>query len=366
MNEIQSAVSEGFKSVEKNLSEKQAAFESKMNAAIVDIAQSKTSMGGGMAAEAKSVNYGEEVERQFKSFEANFDKTPNIKIELKAAPSFLSSANGASVQGNVYGSGSEPIIGFQNAITSSDSVHANSLVYSRFISGDTIVGSVQQVKEGDLKAQLNVDLLSVQQDSIQIATWSKASRQIYKDTNGGISSLLNTAHRRALMLQLDDILWNGTKLQTGANSFAGYKNLFTAGTNKYTSVIDNISNAQAWLQQKGFSADTVVMSANTALEIRVARDKNDRPLGEYLNNTQGETLRGLRIVISPAFKDTEVAVLSSAHSTLNYVDALSTQIFIAGDDAITNLQTFLTETRVIPTFLSANSGLVFTTTPASK
>lgn len=364
--DINQTIESGFKQVEEKLGKDVKALEAKMDAAITDLAQSKTSIGGAMALETKGVNYGEEVERQFKGFEANFDKSPNIKIEVKAAPSFLSSANGSSVKGNVYGSGSEPIIGFQNAIQNASDVQANSLVYSRFISGDTITGSVQQVNEGDLKAQLNVDLLQVQQNAIQIATWSKASRQLYKDTNGGISSLLNTAHRRALMLQLDDILWNGTKLQTGANAFPGYKKLFTAGTNKYSSVIDNISNAQAWLQQKGFAPDTVVMSANTALEIRVARDKNDRPLGEYLNNTQGETLRGLRIVISPAFTDTEVAVLSSAHSTLNYVDALSTNIYIAGDDAVKNLQTFLTETRVIPTYLSANSGLVFSTAPASK
>ena len=347
------AVGNRIKSVEDSLT----AANQKTDMAILDLSQKMTSFGTmGSKGSMATKSFGDQVAEGYKAQESVFENTKHISIKSAgAAPAFLTSANGSSVSGGVIGQAASVVYGMQNALSLATFTD-HTQVYARFNNDNvTIKGSIVQEKQGDLKAEIDVDLQQITQNAIQIATWSSLSRQLFKDQKQ-ISSIIETAHRRQLVLAMDKILVQGFKGATAADSFEGYAALATPFSKAGATLWDSVSYCQDQMFQDGFNPQVVVMNPADAIAGRLAVDKNNRPLGDnYLTSAEGNFVRGIPLVVSPNVTAGTAILLDRAHSVLNIIDELNANIYVQGQDVVKNLVTLLTESRFLPTYLSTNS-----------
>ena len=144
--------------------------------------------------------------------------------------------------------------------------------------------------------------------------------------------------------------------------FDGLLTLATAVTSgTYTKLWDAASEAQASMATAGFVADTVVLSPSDWLAAQVAVNA---ATGEYFSGSYlgplPESLRGLKVTISPSMPSGKVLVLDSQQIELRVSDALTIEVAYQNDDFTRNKATVLAETRVIPIYRAVGAARLVT------
>lgn len=294
-----------------------------------------------------------------KEFNANkdiFEKSKNVRLELKAATDPVTTGDARIVQTGEMGmAGSAAPLGLQNALVSRQAIGVSALEYSRYKGIEGAAGV--QAAEGDAKSPVRPDWELVSETAKTIAGYTVLSRQAVADQIM-LRNAVNVSLARSIADKLDYVLWNGV-----AGGFAGYKTLATTHQSAtFTILPDAISESVALMQVAGYAPDCVALHPTTWTDILTARGtSNDQYFsGNYLG-VQEMSLRGLRVVISASVPVGEALLLDSTQSELLIVQYPSLELGYSGDQFTRNLITALLETRVIPVFKASGSAIIVKT-----
>jgi HK97 family phage major capsid protein len=309
---------------------------------------------GGSRESIESKSIGQLVAEQYAEHKSLFERTGNLALEVKAAGDPLLtgtvgtivSLNGSGVPGGV--------LGIQNLLPMPSMDAATAFEYLRY-TGVEGAADVQST-EGTTKSALTPTITRIQQSAITIAGFVKASRQALDDRRE-LPVLVDTVLRRSIGTKIDDILTGGTGAFSG-----GLEALATAVTSLvYTDMADAVSEAVAAMQVAGFAPDAVALSPTDWLAIQVARGTtNDHPLGGSYLGALPESIRGLRVGVSPGLTAGKALVMDTSFIELAVVDGLRVVIGLDGNDFTKNLATMLGEVRVAPIFRATGAARLVT------
>lgn len=304
---------------------------------------------------SSTTGIGAEVVKAFRASEELFNKTRNVRLEIKAAGDPVTTATGRTIVSGGVGAPGANLLGIQNALVTRPASGTSALEYSRY-TGQQGAAAVQAV-EGDTKSALRPDHSLIVQSAITIAGFTKLSRQSLSDSRE-MARAVETVLMRSVNTALDTMLVSGS----AAPVFAGFSPLATAYTSLlYPSLADATSEGVASMQAAGFNPDVVVFNPASWLTLSVAKATDGSYLsGNYLGAMPSE-MRGLRVVISPAMAAGKILLIDSSHSELLIVDGYSIEVGTDGSDFTKNLATLLCEVRVIPVFRTVGSARLITT-----
>ena len=294
-----------------------------------------------------------------KSFTENadmFSKTKSLRLELKAATDPITTTSGRSI---LVGGSRPPngnLMGIQFGLPQRSTPAVTAFEYSRYtgLQGSAAV----QVAEGDAKAALRPDHSLITQNAITIAGFSKISKQAMGDL-AELKTAIDITLMRSVNSVLDSTLCSGTTAFTGG--LLALATAFTSAT--YQRLVDATSEGVAFMQTAGFTPDVVVLSPNDWLAISVLQTT----AGEYLSGSYltmpGESMRGLRVVLSPAMTAGKSLIIDSQFLELLIVDGFSIEAGFVDQDFTKNLVTLLGEMRCIPTFRAVGAARLITKAP---
>lgn len=302
---------------------------------------------------SKSAGLGAQV---WKAMQDNADllrKTDRVRLEIKAAGDALTTTSARTIQGGVVGTPAGMALGVHLALPTRGIGAVSAYEYSKYLALEG--AAAQQAAEGDAKAAVRPTFSLITQPALTIAGYSKISKQALSDSNE-LKQAVDITLRRSIYKALDSILNTGT--WGGANGFLAHATAYTSLV--YTGLADAASEGVAFMQEAGFSPDTVVMKPGDWLAITTAKATG----GEYLSGSYlaplPELLRGLKVVLSPTITAGKVMLLDSSQCELLVVEDLGIEIGTDQDDFTRNIRTILGEMRVIPTFRAVGAGRLIT------
>lgn len=326
--------------------------------------EQKGSAGGFEFTSGESTSIGTNFVKAFQDSRELFEKTRSVRIEVKTdgKPFSIKAAGDPVTTGNarnlIMGGIGVPlgnVLGIQNALLSRASPNSTAVEYSRYVGVSGSAGI--QAAEGDLKPNVRPDHIIVTQSAITIAGFTKMSRQALTDVSE-LKNAIDITLSRSVEQALDAALVDGAV----APHFDGFAPLAIAYTSSlYGALPDAVSEGVATMQVAGFTPDVVVLNPADWLAITVAKGtSNDHYLsGSYLG-VMPQTMRGLRVVLSPGIPAGKALLLDSRHSELLTVDNFSIEVAYSGDDFQRNLISILGEMRVIPVFRTVGSARLIT------
>ncbi|SEO48406.1 phage major capsid protein, HK97 family [Nitrosospira multiformis] len=281
-------------------------------------------------------------------------KTKSLRLEIKAAADLITTDNVGKV---VSGGLALPLgaaLGIQTGLPAREVSGITSFEYSRYtgVQGAAAV----QAGEGGAKAPIRPDFTPVQQAAITIAGFTKVSKQSLSDS-AELKTAIDVTLQRSIAQALDDTLVNGS----ATPAFEGFNTLGTSYTSLlYPSLADAASEAVATMQEAGFQPNVVAFRPSDFLGVQLAKTTEGEYLaGPYLQPLP-ESLRGLRVVLSPNVPSGKVMVADTAYLELLVVDNFSVEVGYVNDDFTKNIATILGEVRVIPTFRAVGAARVIT------
>jgi hypothetical protein len=323
---------------------------------LLQLEQKGTSQFEGVASEGGGQTLGDKFVKSFAANADMFSKTKSLRLEIKAAADPVTTASGRNIlTGGVRAPGPNGM-GIQNALPQRSTPAVTAYEYSRFTGTQGAAGV--QLVEGDAKAAIRPDHTIITQNAITIAGFSKISKQAMGDM-AELKSAIDVTLARSTNTVLDSTLCAGTTGFTGG--LLGLATAFTSLT--YNRLVDATSEGVAFMQTAGFTPNVVVLSPNDWLAISVLQSST----GEYLSGSYltmpGETMRGLRVVLSPAMTAGKSLIIDSAFLELLIVDEFSIEAGYVDQDFTKNLVTLLGETRVIPTLRATGAARLITKAP---
>ena len=305
--------------------------------------------GGDFSTPGKGQSLGDLVVKQFESNRELFEKTKQVRFEVKAAADAITTTSGRMIMTGGTGGIAGAAIGMHQGLTSRGT-GATALEYSRY-TGTQGAADVQAA-EGDAKAAVRPDHTLITQNAITIAGITKMSRQAMMDAME-LRAVVDNTLRRSVQQVLDAKLANGNITP----AWGGYEALATAATSLlYTALPDAISEGVSVMQVAGFIPDTVFLNPSDWLAISVARGtSNDHYLsGSYLGTMPME-MRGLRVVLSPSIDAGKALLADTSHSEMLVREDFTVEMAYSGDDFERNLITVRGEMRMLPIFRTVGS-----------
>ncbi len=316
---------------------------------LTSLEQKGVMRGAGNLPTGPGQTLGDLVVKQFENNRELFEKTKQVRFEVKAAGDPITTTSGRMIMSGGIGGIAGTAIGMHRGLTSRPTA-ATALEYSRYTG---VQGAADvQAAEGDSKAAIRPDHTLITQSAITIAGFTKMSRQAMTDA-GELRAVVNNTLRRSVEQVLDAKLVNGNTTP----AFTGYEPLATAATSLiYTALPDAISEGMSVMQVAGFNPDTVYLNPADWLAITVAKGtSNDHYLsGSYLGALP-EAMRGLRVVLSPSVDAGKALLADTSHSEMLIREDFTIEMAYSGDDFTKNLVTILGEMRVIPVMRTVGS-----------
>lgn len=207
-------------------------------------------------------------------------------------------------------------------------------------------GAATEAPEASQKAQYDVVWNGISIDPWTIAGFAKISNQAYTQMPLAMQAIRDTGTVQ-IYKDLDRILFNGSA--SGNNKFEGMTKLAKTFTSaKYVNLPDAIEEAQESFLNVGLRADVVVLNYKTYLAVKTLQSSIQTYLaGDYLNGSFSDTIRGLRIVISPQIPDGKALVMDSLNHQLGISQSVLTEVGYVNDDFTKNLMTIRTEAKFI-------------------
>lgn len=303
---------------------------------------------------AKGASFGAQV---WKSMQANAEllsKTDKLRLEVKAAGDVTGTSSARTIQSGGVGIPTGMVLGSQFAYPSRIIGATSAIEYSRYtgIEGAAAV----QAAEGDDKAAVRPTFSLITQGAITIAGYSKISKQALTDS-AELQRSIDVTLRRSIGAALDTRLNSGA--WGGADGLLAHATAYTSLI--YTALVDAVSEGVATMQTAGFVPDTVLFNPADWLAITVAKATGS---GEYLSGSYlsllPESMRGLKVVLSPTVTAGKGLLVDSSQLELLVVDDLTVEIGTSGDDFTQNVRTILGEMRVIPTFRAVGAARLIT------
>lgn len=271
-------------------------------------------------------------------------KTGKLRLELKAAGDVTTTGTARSIMSAGIGIPAGMPIGVHAAMPSRLIGSMSAVEYSRFLAIEG--GAAVQSSEGAAKAAVRPTFSLITQTSITVAGYAKLSKQALSDS-AELQRAIDVTLKRSITTALDTLLNSGS--WGGANGLLAHATAYTSLV--YTGLADAASEGVATMQTAGFAPDTVAMSPADWLAITTAKAAGS---GEYLSGSYlqplAESLRGLKVVLSPTITAGKVLLIDSSQVELLVVEDLSVEIGTDSDDFTKNVRTILGEMRVIPTF----------------
>jgi hypothetical protein len=292
-----------------------------------------------------------------KAFADNADliaKSPNVRIEVKAAGDALTTPSARSVESAGVGVPAGMPLGVQNGISTRVIGPISAIEYSRFLAVEG--AAAKQSAEGAAKAAVRPTFSLITETAATIAGYSKISKQALTDSEE-LRRAIDVTLRRSIGAATDTLLNSGT--WGGAAGLLAHSTAYTSLV--YTALVDAISEGVATMQTAGFVPDTVVMTPADWLSIVTAKASGS---GEYLSGAYlsalPEAMRGLRVVLSPTVTAGKGMVIDSSQIEMLICEDLTIEIGTDGNDFTTNVRTILGEMRVIPTFRAVGAARLIT------
>lgn len=201
-----------------------------------------------------------------------------------------------------------------------------------------------QVKEGDLKAEAEMELGVVTANVTTIAHWTRASLQILDDAPSlevYISNLLTYG----VLSKLEQQLINGVAGNGKIEGLLAQATTFVP--NDPDSPTDRIGAAVAQLKASGWNPSVIVMNPLDWFDISKSKATGD---GQYLlgspQNPAPQALWGCSVVTTPAMARSKVLVLDPAQVAV--LDRMAPAVIASRfdrDNMVTNMITLLGEMR---------------------
>ena len=291
--------------------------------------------------------------------ERNIDllqKTQSLRLEVKAASDVITPSSGRNLVAGPVGSPTDGLVlGVQNGLRTVPAAGASAVEYFRLTGIEGAAGV--QAGEGAAKPAVRPGHTAIVQSALTVAGWTSVSRQAMGDS-AELRHAIDITLKRELGKALDVALMSGNVTP----AFDGLLTLATAVTSAtYTKLWDAASEAQANMAVAGYLADTVVLAPSDWLGMQVAVNATtgDYFSGSYLGPLP-ESLRGMKVVVSPTMTAGKVLVLDSQQIELRVVDQMTVEIGYVNDDFTRNKATVLGELRVIPIYRAATAARLVT------
>lgn len=281
-------------------------------------------------------------------------KTGKLRLEIKAAADVTGTGSARSIMSGGVGVPAGLPIGVHNAFPTRTIGSMSAVEYSRFLALEG--GAAVQSSEGAAKAAVRPTFSLITQTAATVAGYSKLSKQALTDS-AELQRAIDVTLKRSIATALDTLLNSGS--WGGANGLLAHATAYTSLV--YTNPADAASEGVATMQTAGFTPDTVVMTPADWLAITTAKAAGD---GQYLSGSYlaplGESLRGLKVVLSPTITAGKLLVLDSSQFELLVVEDLTVEIGTDSDDFTKNVRTVLGEMRVIPTYRAVGAARLIT------
>lgn len=295
-----------------------------------------------------------QVVKEVKNNADLLSKTDKLRLEIKAAGDVVTTAMARAIASGGVGMPTGLPIGVQNAMPARKIDAVTAYEYSRYVGIEG--AAARQAAEGDAKSPVRPVFSLINQSAITIAGYSKISKQALTDSKElerAIGVTLFRSISSVMDSELNSASWGG------ASGLLGHATAYTSLV--YTGLADAASEAVATMQEGGFIPDTVVMRPAEWLAITTAKAAGS---GEYLSGSYlsalPESLRGMRVVLSPTITAGKVLVVDSSQVELLVVDGFTVEIGTVDDDFTKNVRTILGEVRVLPTFRAVGAARLIT------
>jgi len=322
---------------------------------ILMLKQRGVHMGGNEAITGNASGLGAEVSAKLRENSDLLAKTRSLRLETKAAGDVITTTMARTILTGGVGSPAGVSLGVQNAFRVTQAGGVSAHEYSRFLAVEGAAGV--QAGEGVAKAAVRPTFELINQPALTVAGYSKLSKQALNDSNE-LRAAVDVTLVRSCATALDAALMAGNVTP----AFSGLLTLATAYTSLvYTAMWDAASEAVATMQVAGFQPDTVLLSPADWLAVQTAINptSDDYYSGSYLAPL-AESLRGLRVVVSPSMTTGKVMVVDSAHIEMLAVDNFSVEVGYENDDFTKNIATLLGEMRVIPVYRATGAARLIT------
>lgn len=293
-----------------------------------------------------------------KQIEANADllqKTRSLRFECKAAGDAVTSASGRVIVSGGVGAPTQMPYGIQAALRRDPANGISALEYHRFTGIEGAAGV--QAGEGADKPAVRPTHTAVTQAALTVAGWTVVSRQAMNDS-AELMQAVDITLAREIEKAMDATMCGGNVNP----AWAGLLSLATAHTSLiYGDLWDAASEAAATMMTGGFRPDVIGISPADWLAITTAKNptSDDYYSGSYLAPLP-ETLRGMRIALSPSVTAGKCLVLDSGQIDARLVDQYEVTVGYTGDQFTQNLVTLLAETRIIPVYRSVGAARLVT------
>ena len=293
-----------------------------------------------------------------KAIQTNADllaKTRNLRFEVKAAGDVITQTSGRNLVSGGVGAPIGMAVGIQNALRQTPASGTSAVEYFRFLATEGAASI--QAGEGASKSAVRPTHLAVTQSALTIAAWTKISRQAMSDS-AELRQAVDITLRREIGKALDAAI-----MTVSANPvWTGLVPLATSYTSLvYQNLWDAASEAATTMLTAGFQPDVVALNPADWLAVQTAKNAvtGDYFSGSYLGPLP-ESLRGLKVVMSPNVTTGKILVLDSGQIELKIVDDFAVEVNYVADDFIKNQTTILGELRVIPIYRAVGAARLIT------
>jgi HK97 family phage major capsid protein len=304
-----------------------------------------------------TVKTGKLSDSVIKAFNENAEliqKSAHVRLEVKAAGDALTTGDARSVMSVGVGMPTGAPLGVFNAMPQRSIGPTSAVEYSRFLALEG--AAAKQASEGAAKAAVRPTFSLISQTAATIAGYSKISKQAMTDS-AELKAAIDNTLVRSIGTAMDSFL--ASSAWGGANGLLAHATAYTSLV--YTGIADAVSEGVATMQTAGFNPDVVCLTPADWLGVLVAKGTaNDHYLSGNYIGAMPQTLRGLRVVLSPSITAGKALLMDSAQFELLICDALTIEIGTDGNDFTTNVRTILGEMRVIPTFRATGAGRLIT------
>lgn len=204
----------------------------------------------------------------------------------------------------------------------------------------------EQLKEGDLKAELQVDAEKATAKIATVAAWTKASRQILDDAPQ-LASIADRLLRYKVHAKLEALVVNGTGGE--ASQILGLVPLATAFTPSIgATAADIVGELITEMGSDGYRPNAVILHPRDWFRLQITRrgDNDAAYVFGSPTNPIPPVLWNAPVVASPAIAEGSALVLDTAFTTI--LDRMQAQVMIATeneDDFVRNMIAILAELR---------------------
>lgn len=201
----------------------------------------------------------------------------------------------------------------------------------------------EQLKEGDLKAEVEASGTLATSKIATVAAFTKASRQILSDQSA-LQAAVDRILRYKVRSKLEGLLVNGDGTTSKINGLLNQAATLTPTIG--TTPADIVGEALMRQADAGYAPNVVLLSPEDWFKIQITKNTEDEYIFGSPTNPVPPALWNTQIVVTPSIAVDTAMVLDTSFTTL--LDRWQTSVMVAtenSDDFVRNLVTILAEVR---------------------